>query len=59
MRLMLWSVASTIPMGLLLFGLIAAMLQPHEQPRHVTRYRLFKTCGATRLRAVLSVALKP
>jgi hypothetical protein len=34
-------------------ALIGAFLQPHEQPRHVTRYRLFRACSASRMRAAL------
>jgi hypothetical protein len=38
-------------MGPLITALIAAMFQPHDQPRHVTRYRLFRACGASKVRA--------
>ena len=39
--------------GPLIVALINAMLQPHDQPRHVTRYRCFRVCGASRWQAAL------
>lgn len=36
----------------IMFGpALGALLQPHDQPAHVTRWRLFRSCGCGRLRA--------
>ena len=35
----------------MLTSFIGALLQPHDQPAHFTRYRLFRACGASRRQA--------
>ena len=37
--------------GPLIVAPISTLLQPHDQPRHITRYRLFRSCGASRWQA--------
>jgi hypothetical protein len=37
----------------MLVGVIGALIQPGSRDRAATRYRLFRACGAGRLRAAL------
>jgi hypothetical protein len=49
MRALMFHATIYTPM---LFGVIGALLQPHDQPSYRTRYRCFRECGAGRLRSI-------
>jgi hypothetical protein len=57
MRLIIMVNAFTF--GPTITALIAAMLQPNDQPAYRAWYRCFRSWGASHMRAVLWVVSKP